>query len=456
MTSITDINYEDIEEFLYINNVKIPLKSDDAYDIAWDLIQREKDVIHTNTIISWMKAYNLSNVGITIKNYSEKELLTLSDDELDKLKLLTDENDINNIIDILRFMHKVKEFDITKLHENMIYEVIKNMDIDEIENMCLTSRENNKLCQKKEFKNVIISKLPLDSLNVNDFTLKQLFFYDKVLPLKNKLLYTPNNIILVNINEKIIKITARNIKSVEIKDSNQIIRDDLSLENLYVLDNNGQIYLYNSITKEKKYDIININEKVVNINSLSGNINVLTISGKYYIYNQDRKTITNVIDKLNIIQKFGVLVLTLEGKVYYLTKLDIKENKVITTEIQNLPKIVQMTNLGYTLAANGEVYKNSNVNTVIKLPVNNIIQIVSTANMQPGGVILYVLGCLDINGDVFIIKNEKEKIKVTELSDIIEISFAKTNLIALDKNYKLYQYDVVNNVMGQNYDLKKL
>jgi len=347
-------------------------------------------------------------------------------------------------------MHNIKEFDITKLDENMIYEVIKNIKIDDIINFCIISKQINMLFQKQDIKNIIIYKLPVDSLYCNDFTLKQLYFYDKVLPLKNKILNISNMDIFVNINQKIIRINYRIFEHIEIINSNQIIPYKYGFKEFIVLENNDKICLYNNETKEKKYTNIDIDGRILSIeNEKNNGINIITNLGKFYVYKIDDKNLTQILEISNIIQKIGSFILTVEGKLYYTPKF-FKRESIKTIQIKNLPKIVQLTYLGYCLAANGDVYNTANINEVIKLPINNIVQIRSTVvQKKDSNSPSYIVSCLDTNGNVFIVINNYKIIKIDQLSDIIEICFNniieicfnKLKLIALDKNLKLHILD---------------
>jgi len=126
---IHDISYEDIEEFLLANN-KNSKDKNDAYDKALILLKDKKAIGHTTSIIEWMIAYNLFQSNINIPRYSVSEIDNMSRDDINKLaKLLTMKgNNLNNIKNILRFLHKLDELlsIVDPLEKYMIYDYKHN------------------------------------------------------------------------------------------------------------------------------------------------------------------------------------------------------------------------------------------------------------------------------------------------------------------------------------------
>ena len=109
MTSIYNIPYEDIEEFLVANN-EIYDDENDAYNKSLELLKNKNAKGHTTKIVEWMIAHNLLLRKIDIPNYSIYQIDNMSQNEIDNLaKLLTMKgNNKNNIVNILRHLHKLK------------------------------------------------------------------------------------------------------------------------------------------------------------------------------------------------------------------------------------------------------------------------------------------------------------------------------------------------------------
>ena len=109
MTSIYDINIEDIKLFLRGNNVLIPETDDLAYREAKKLMKNPKLLFYPPSIIEWMIAHNLLITKTKIPNYTEEEILKLPQKELNLLaELLTMRtNNRYNVINILYYMGKL-------------------------------------------------------------------------------------------------------------------------------------------------------------------------------------------------------------------------------------------------------------------------------------------------------------------------------------------------------------
>ena len=110
MTSIRDIPYVDIKEFLLSNNKNYD-NEDDAYNKALLLLKDRKAIGHTKSIIEWIIAHNLLVSKIDIPNYTTRKIDKMSSFDIDKLaKLLTMKtNNRENIKNILRFLHKLND-----------------------------------------------------------------------------------------------------------------------------------------------------------------------------------------------------------------------------------------------------------------------------------------------------------------------------------------------------------
>jgi len=108
MTDIKDINHDDVKNFLTLNKIRI---SDDEsdYDKAFKLMKNPKAIIEPISIVEWMMAYNVFIKKTKIKEYTINELMDLSEYERNMLakKLAMKSNDINHIINILHYLHKI-------------------------------------------------------------------------------------------------------------------------------------------------------------------------------------------------------------------------------------------------------------------------------------------------------------------------------------------------------------
>jgi hypothetical protein len=108
MTSIYDIPYEDIQEFLLANK-KTYINEIDAYNKALILLKDKKSVGHTISIIEWMIAYNLLKKKVNIPNFTIYQIDNMKQFEIDELaKLLTmNGNNRENIKNILKYLNKL-------------------------------------------------------------------------------------------------------------------------------------------------------------------------------------------------------------------------------------------------------------------------------------------------------------------------------------------------------------
>lgn len=127
MTSIYDIPYEDIKMFLEANNQLYDFKDKiNSYHKALELLKDKKSKGHAISVIEWMVAHNLLINNINIPYYTIDDIDHMSQKEINKLaKLLTMKgNNINNIKNILRYLHKLVDENIILLPE--INDIILN------------------------------------------------------------------------------------------------------------------------------------------------------------------------------------------------------------------------------------------------------------------------------------------------------------------------------------------
>lgn len=108
MTSIRDVSLEDIKSFLVKNDLIIPKNDIYIYDYAFDIIKKGTNY-YPDSVIEWIMAHNLINSNVEIRRYTKSEILSLSQNDLEKLtqSLTMKSNNIDNVINILNFMHKI-------------------------------------------------------------------------------------------------------------------------------------------------------------------------------------------------------------------------------------------------------------------------------------------------------------------------------------------------------------
>jgi hypothetical protein len=135
MSSIYDIPYKDIKKFLLANRESFKNKND-AYDIALDLLKDKETVGHTTSIIEWIIAHNLLIKKVDIPNYTIEEINNMTQTEINKLakKLTMTGNNINNIKNILRYLHKLDERkSLLPEIENIIFDTLAQLELKDID-----------------------------------------------------------------------------------------------------------------------------------------------------------------------------------------------------------------------------------------------------------------------------------------------------------------------------------
>lgn len=108
MTDIKDISYNDIKEFLTLNNIEISNKDDD-YTKAFTLMKKPNITVEPSSIIEWMMAYNLKIKNVKFPDYSITDLINLLIIERNKLskKIGMISSNITNITSILKYLNKI-------------------------------------------------------------------------------------------------------------------------------------------------------------------------------------------------------------------------------------------------------------------------------------------------------------------------------------------------------------
>lgn len=199
-----------------------------------------------------------------------------------------------------------------------------------------------------------------------------------------------------------------------------------------ILENNGQIYRQN-LGMNMKFPTVYANH----ISSLSNYISddnqykIVAINSFGSYQESNGLQWTEITTPFKIIQKNDNLILSSNGDVYIISddnKYDIF-GKVISYElinyvkISNLPKIKQITALGFVLSVNGKVYRINFTNAKIsKYRLSNIVQI-SASNFKSDYYYLQPLKiCMALNneGKVIIINDNNISILPT-MSNVVEI-----------------------------------
>ena len=157
MTSIYDIPYEDIKEFLLANN-KIFNNENDAYKKALILLKDKNSIGHTTSIIEWMIAHNLLVKKVNIPNFTIYQINNMKEFEVTELSRLLgmQGNDRNNVKNILKYLGKLnflpEHSDVKPLILNTILELqILSSDLYMIINIF----KNNKFLRKFIYDNMV-------------------------------------------------------------------------------------------------------------------------------------------------------------------------------------------------------------------------------------------------------------------------------------------------------------
>lgn len=163
MTSIHDISYEDIKEFLLANNKNFK-NEDEAYNVALILLKDKKSKGHTISIIEWMMAYNLLISKANISNYTSSEIDNMNQFQIDKLvKLLTmNGNNRENIKNILKYLHKLDNNILIPEINEFILQNLNELDVNDINFENLENFSESEIEINFEFNNVYPIKSNID------------------------------------------------------------------------------------------------------------------------------------------------------------------------------------------------------------------------------------------------------------------------------------------------------
>lgn len=118
MADIRDLNISDLRDFLSANQIYhyngfLLSNNNDIYDVAFNLM-KDKNAKYDDvpiSIIEWMLARNALIKKINVPSYTRTQIKNLKFDDLNNLaKLLgLTKNNVDNVINILHYMHKLKE-----------------------------------------------------------------------------------------------------------------------------------------------------------------------------------------------------------------------------------------------------------------------------------------------------------------------------------------------------------
>lgn len=250
MALIYDIPFEKIEIYLLTNNIDIVSDQKINYDLAYELILNHNLDFEIKSIFEWVTANKLLKLNINVLIYIKTEILKLTKFELNnlcKLLMLNDVKNItlDNIINILNYLGnfiddiaiKIKNDEYNKLtlplinpfvnpfsYEDILFEILNIVDFDFINIISRCSRYLRDVINSKQFLSNLSLKLKeIDTLNISNFTLKDICLFSKIVKNKEITLHTND----------IIKWKYENINQ-----SFMLIND-----NMIILTNEGKIYI---------------------------------------------------------------------------------------------------------------------------------------------------------------------------------------------------------------------
>jgi len=472
MADIKDIPIHDIELFLKKNGVKF--NKNISYSNAFKLMKKGTDY-YTDSIIEWMTAYNLLKLKIIVPSYSKSEILDMSNTELQSLANLLELEtpNINHIVNILKYLHKLEYEEETLFPPEIFRELIGNMNYNSIKKTCNSSLDMKILCNTKDMRNILVSKFMTDSLNTSTFTDDELDFYDKVKPLKRRMCLTiKDNRTILTICYNNLLFTLKNDKlTYEESDINEIVTSHLyegynSANGFEIREINTILYDDGRITTDNV--LFPITNKVINISEYplaKSNFNIITSKKECYQWNGLR--LFQYINPFNVIQRLTFTCLTDKGEVYTIGDEDIEipanfkpdafgeigqVNDGVYKKLQDLeyyklhdlPRIVALTTTGEFISEDGDIWTLDYYNLIVKKSDNysNIIQIYEGK---------YTDYYLDSKGNIFTsvnkIETSKNLIEITVNSD-------EEKIYGLDDDMNLYIYNISGELL-HSYDLLK-
>ena len=443
MTSIRDIDVNDLKLFLRVNDINLN-NNEEIYEKAMGLMKsrRTKYAGVPDSIIEWMMAHNLIKLNTKIPAYTKNQIKNMMEEErrelADLLGMKT--SNVDKIINILNYMHKL--IILSELPEDPILDIISNMNINDIMNFCNSDKTINKICQSKNLKNTIISKLSKNHVDVSKFTLDELFLYSKVLNLRKRIniFDTKIYVFIDNTVYKPYDGTSEFDGEQLPNNINQIAPYGYYGFDLALLSDDDQIlsmYMHRPKEIDKFFNNDIGIDKIIDIKPiLSGtkSLELLTADGKFYRWDS-YDGLKSEEAPVGTIQREGVYYLTYTGDVYHR-----KYSKI--NKIEGLSNIKQITHNGFFLSENGDVYVFDNDDIILHPGVKNITQICSRYRSRNNN--KYQVYMLDNKGYVYFKAVNIDEIdliipKLYEgLKDIVEIEDSDIiGFAALDKYNRL-------------------
>jgi hypothetical protein len=295
MTSIRDIPYEDIKVFLDANDKTFGNK-DEAYKIAFKLLNNPMSKGHTTRIIEWIMAYNLLQNNVKIPMYTIYDIDNMPQEEINKLArlLMMKHNNRTNIKNILRYLHKLDEKiiinpDISSLIFPILDELeLKEIDLaelryDDVINLLKTHR-NKKIIRNFIFDNldkiIIYNTYDFDfddyvnyNGDYNDFMIPNINIYNKDIIVK----------IILDNKEKLRK----SIGGERLSDLIKEIKENQD-------DDGGEIYT----GKSEMYNLTKFTFDLFEINEIDLAKRVFDISNKLHLYGRSYSYNVELIDHM--------------------------------------------------------------------------------------------------------------------------------------------------------------
>jgi len=341
------------------------------------------------------------------------------------------------------------------LAEDIWIEIISLLTITDIISLSECSKYFSRLCNSKIIRNNLLNRFPDDTLELDDFTLKELEFYSKVYPSKRRLHL---NKIADEYDDGIMNpdiYIDDNIYSLS--DDNELVfkqfRDNINRRVLFEYEH---IYLYNDGIVSDEDALIY--EKVINIDICNGDVIIICRDGKYLTWNNG---VLKYIEGINIIQTGSDLLLSSNNEVYMKCENNhdiicpIKIFDPIRREFRNhrdflkLCKISKLDKIG-----NDEYYIFPKTSDLGDITLPKIKQIYDNRLLTFDGIIYYTEMCANDQLGIWIQASEQKSIYISssydidinnnvvdkdfKLNNIIDICDHNERIYALDKDFKLH------------------
>ena len=159
--NILDIPDTDI--FLLLSQNNIPLgkikSNEEAYQIAWNLIESENINEAPDSVINWLHAYN--NKYNNIEEFNIVDLINANEYDLYNIAHIFGLKEINkgDIIEILYYLNKLYNLDIfNNMSNDDIINLLINMDYKTIRVLCRISIPLNTVCDSEQFNPILRQK----------------------------------------------------------------------------------------------------------------------------------------------------------------------------------------------------------------------------------------------------------------------------------------------------------